>query len=356
MRTFLFYISGHGFGHATRQIAVMESLYKQAPDSRIIVRTQAPKYVFDYYCRCPYEYFEVAIDTGVIEEGILGVNIPETYNRLAALEEVSDEIIATEVQFIRENSVDAVVFDLPPLAPEISSQSGIPSFGIGNFTWDFIYSGYEETHPQFSESIERIRANYHKTALMMRLPLSHSLNQFGRIERIPLIARKSTADREALRYELGLRPSQTAVLIALRGESVDGLMESADGNEVVLLSFGESRRSGVLSLGTKWQQRFTDVLVASDVVLSKPGYGVVSECIANHRPLLHLPRSDFRESEVLIQETKQYLPEEQLTLTEIKEGVLGERAIRLGRKAKHHDWQGVRVDGADVAADMILSY
>jgi L-arabinokinase len=38
---------------------------------------------------------------------------------------------------------------------------------------------------------------------------------------------------------------------------------------------------------------------SADVVISKPGYGVVSECFLNGTPLLYIPRMDFAEYPVL---------------------------------------------------------
>ena len=43
---------------------------------------------------------------------------------------------------------------------------------------------------------------------------------------------------------------------------------------------------------------YADLVAASDVVVSKPGYGIVSECIANDTPLLYTPRGRFAEQDV----------------------------------------------------------
>lgn len=47
---------------------------------------------------------------------------------------------------------------------------------------------------------------------------------------------------------------------------------------------------------------FPDVLNAADVVVSKFGYGAVSECIAAHKRLLCPPRLNFREDEIFVRE------------------------------------------------------
>jgi L-arabinokinase len=46
--------------------------------------------------------------------------------------------------------------------------------------------------------------------------------------------------------------------------------------------------------------RNEDLVRAVDVVVSKPGYGIISECLANHTALLYTSRGDFREYQVLV--------------------------------------------------------
>ena len=47
MPTIAFYISGHGFGHASREIEIINALFARRPDLRILVRTDAPRWLFD---------------------------------------------------------------------------------------------------------------------------------------------------------------------------------------------------------------------------------------------------------------------------------------------------------------------
>ena len=43
----VFYISGHGFGHASRSIEVINAILARRPETRIGVRTSAPRWLFD---------------------------------------------------------------------------------------------------------------------------------------------------------------------------------------------------------------------------------------------------------------------------------------------------------------------
>ena len=53
--------------------------------------------------------------------------------------------------------------------------------------------------------------------------------------------------------------------------------------------------------------RYEDLVAAADVVVTKPGYGIISECIANDTAVLYTSRGQFVEYEVLVAGMPKYL-------------------------------------------------
>jgi L-arabinokinase len=53
--------------------------------------------------------------------------------------------------------------------------------------------------------------------------------------------------------------------------------------------------------------RYEDLLGAADVVLTKPGFGIISECLANETALVYTSRGEFREYDVLVREMPKFL-------------------------------------------------
>ena len=53
--------------------------------------------------------------------------------------------------------------------------------------------------------------------------------------------------------------------------------------------------------------RYEDLVRAVDVVATKPGYGIISECIANDTALLYTSRGHFAEYDVMVREMPRYL-------------------------------------------------
>ncbi|RKY85056.1 hypothetical protein DRQ09_07810 [candidate division KSB1 bacterium] len=59
---------------------------------------------------------------------------------------------------------------------------------------------------------------------------------------------------------------------------------------------------------TEEKIQFEDLVSSSDIVLSKPGYGIISDCIANKTPLVHIQRWDFLETDILVKDLNKYIP------------------------------------------------
>jgi len=295
--TVAYYLSGHGFGHATRAVLVMEALHRLVPGLRLCIRSTVSEALLRKYLRLPFELEPVQLDSTVVESGILAVDVPATAAAYRAWLPTREATIAREAEWARENGVGIVVFDAPPAAAVVASEAGVPSVGITNFTWDFIYSDYKGDDPIFADAVRQCRADYAQATLGIQLPLGHQQNQYTHVERVPLVARRTAVDRESIRRELGITEGRPVLVVALRGASTDLVV---DGSQVEVLSFGELNGPGVRRLSAEWDQRFSEVLAAGDVVLSKPGYGVCSECIANGKPLIHLRRSRFAEAELLV--------------------------------------------------------
>ena len=98
--------------------------------------------------------------------------------------------------------------------------------------------------------------------------------------------------------------------------------------------------------------RYEDLVRAVDVVLSKPGYGIISECLANDTALLYTSRGDFIEYDVLVAAMPRFL----------RAAFIDHDDLFACRWAAHLDAllsqpappDRPAVDGADVAAAFLL--
>ena len=62
-----FYVSGHGFGHASRDIEVLNELGRSGRRSASSLRTSAPRWIFDLTLKRPVDWRPRESDTGVVQ-------------------------------------------------------------------------------------------------------------------------------------------------------------------------------------------------------------------------------------------------------------------------------------------------
>ncbi|HQU42090.1 MAG TPA: glycosyltransferase family protein, partial [Pirellulales bacterium] len=136
----LYYVSGHGYGHATRTSEILRSLVTLRPDCTLHVRSNVPPHLFDGIERVRYHACSRSLDPGVVEESdSLGVDVPGTLNAIERYYCEREQHVAQEVRWVAEHDISLIVADFPPLAGEVAAACGLPCLGIGNFTWDWIY-------------------------------------------------------------------------------------------------------------------------------------------------------------------------------------------------------------------------
>ena len=306
-----FCISGHGFGHASRQVEVINAFGALRPDQPVIVCTRASRWLLDRTIRVPVTIVEEALDTGAIQHDSLAIDIPATLDIASRFEAGADTRAAALAARLCAQGVRVVVSDAPPLASTAARLAGAASVVLANFTWDWIYEDLAADHPEHGELPARLGARYAETDAAWRLPMHGGFATFSTVLDYPWIARRSRRDPGDVRRAIGADDSRPLVLISFGGYGVAGmrLAQHADAPYRVVLSGGAAHapldtpadalhvdRERLDDLGV----RYEDLVAACDVVASKPGYGIVSECVANDTALLYTGRGRFAEYPVMV--------------------------------------------------------
>ena len=91
----------------------------------------------------------------------------------------------------------------------------------------------------------------------------------------------------------------------------------------------------------------------ADVVVTKPGYGIISEAIANGAALLYTSRGQFVEYDVLVREMPRYLRAQFIEQDKLLEGRLDRGAATAPERSRRAP-ERPALNGAEIAAEEIL--
>ena len=81
----VFYVSGHGFGHASRTIEVINAVLARRPETRVGVRTSAPRWLFDLTVKGKVAFSTLECDTGVVQIDALTLDEADTIGPLVSV-------------------------------------------------------------------------------------------------------------------------------------------------------------------------------------------------------------------------------------------------------------------------------
>ena len=354
--TVMIAVSGHGFGHAVRCAEVARVLLERG--IRVKIRTDAPAWLF------PAAAEQVAspgwpLDVGVAQHGGLELDIDETRRQWQAFARDFEARAEAEARLLRDHQVHVVLGDIPPLAFAAAARAGVAAVAMSNFSWDWIYGAW----PNFEHIVDVVRAAYQQADVLYRLPFhspdADAFSAFTRLEDVPLIARRATRARCEVRAELGLPAQARVVLLSFGGFAARGLDLGALGEWArytfvltppVALS-ATDLPANVVALNRS-PSDYVSLVGASDVVVTKPGYGIVADCLANRVALLFTDRGPFREYDVLAEQLPrlghaQYIPRDALLA-----GQLGPSLDALF--ASQAVWTDLPIHGAEVVASHML--
>ncbi|HSP95999.1 MAG TPA: hypothetical protein VL049_01985 [Candidatus Dormibacteraeota bacterium] len=352
------YVSGHGFGHASRVCEVLRELRRRRPDVAIAVRSPVPRWFFELSLGGDFSHADCRLDVGAVQADSLAVDIDATAAAYAAIEARRAALITAETAALSASRPRLLLADIPALAFDIAAALAIPGIAVTNFSWDWIYADYAAERPAFAPLVAALRRSYGRASLLCRLPLHGDLSAFPRVRDVPLVARRATLDRDHVRARLDLPRQRRLVLLSFGGiglsldalPSLDGVGFVSTAGAAVggggprgcrVLAHDELGRAGV---------RYEDLVGAVDAVLTKPGYGIVAECIANRTAIVYTARGRFAEYDCLVAGIEAHLANAFIDPADLRAG--------RWRAALDQAWAmpmppPIPIDGAAVVAEQL---
>jgi L-arabinokinase len=357
----VFYISGHGFGHASREIELINALASRLPAYDIVVRTSAARWIFDRTVRVPFTLIEGACDTGVVQIDSLHLDARKTIEEAAAFYRQLPRHTAREAALLREHDAAFVIADAPPLGCVAARAAGVPCAVLSNFTWDWIYEGYVDQLAAAPDLLPLLRDAYRAAPEAWRLPFHGGFATFDQIIDVPLIARHARHEPDEVRRLLHLPSGVPLALSSFGGYGVrDFNPESLDCLDTWCVVTTGAHAAPPLPRGAAFVDerklydaglRYEDLVRAVDVVVTKPGFGIVAECIANDTAMLYTSRGRFVEYEVMVEEMPRFLRCQYLDVASLLAGRWRDALERL--RLQPPAPERPRTDGAAVVAEMI---
>jgi len=308
VKTLAFYVSGHGLGHIARQCIIIDALLKTDPTLTIYIRTKAHPWFAKEKFGDRVFFESVQCDTGVHQIDSLNLLKKDSLADFETFYKNSNGFYKRELQFIQKKQINLIITDFSPFALVLGKKASLPVIGCSNFTWDFIYEPYTKEFPGYQWIPEIIREMHAHCTLMLRFPFHHPYSGFPLIKDLPITANISRLPQKEIRKRLNLPANKPCVLLSFGGFSIHDFQSKwIEYQQDVALVAAETTKwdvPGLTNLKRKTIQKaelhYCDLVKMADVVITKPGYGIVTDCWANGTGMIYTSRGEFAEYPILV--------------------------------------------------------
>ncbi len=314
------YISGHGFGHATRAAAVLDALLDRLPGWEAVIKTTAPAWLF-WSLGPRHTIIAAEVDAAPVHENPFTLDLEATLRRMATWLHRQEDWIRQETRWLADMAPGLVLADISPLALAAAHRAGIPSALVANFTWEWILRRLPTGDPRAGSLADRYEP-FTRLATWCFVPWPGTW-ELAHPYPIPvgLIGRRCPLGREDARARLGLPPATTAALLTFGG--LDGgtvPLAIPGGTDDLLLLSTVPRPSLPRCFTVAREVPHACLVQAADVVVGKLGYSTVAESLIHGTPFLVFPRPGWPEEDPLFEALSSCVPTARMTSEALRSG------------------------------------
>lgn len=299
-----YFVTPHGFGHAARAVAVMEALAEIDPAVQFEIFTTVPAWFFQDSLGAVFNYHHLETDVGLVQKSAFQADLDDTLRCLSDFFPLAPPLIAQIAETINVLNCLLVICDIAPMGILVAKEAGVPSLLVENFTWDWLYGQYTGCDSRINRYIEYLEpifkaADYHIQAepVCDRHPCDLSAAP---------VSRKIKTAASEVRKHLGVPPSGKMVLITTGGipQTYGFLDRLADLREITFVMPGAGQQMKIVAnliiLPHRSDFYHPDLVGAADAVIGKVGYSTLAEVYHGGIPFGYVARSDFRESDSMV--------------------------------------------------------
>lgn len=319
------YISSHGFGHMTRCLSLIENILKNTQYNIYIACGKkqndfARIYLSKYESRIMYK--DLVTDIGLInKKNTLEVDTEKLENKLVEFVSSWDDVVNKEVEELKKLNIKSIVCDISPIGCLVGKKLNLPTTFISNFTWieQYEHLGIDE------DLINKFRTAYSNINKFIQYDLCLAKDYINSNEVYDggFVCReidKLKVDEIKAKYgkSIFITCGKSASLNCINIKNFSGTIFTTSGIDITTDKECNIVKLPIDILDTQ------NYIAASDIVISKAGWGTIAEAIIGHTNLVLIDRPSAKEDTFNIEKIKENklgisIKEQDLTNIDIQE-------------------------------------
>jgi hypothetical protein len=298
MKNLVLDISAHGLGHMAQVAPVIRRLMASHSNLNVVIRSDhAPELIHEFVgqrLHCAPLPSEPILEM----DGPLSVNRKATEASFTKFHDQWERNVRLRAERLATFKPDVLVADIPYVSLAAANRLSIPSIALCSYNWRDARRFFTGREDKIDWQIEQA---YQSASIFLQpiphMPMDYLLNRRS----IGPIARRGLTRSEELRRLLGLQSRQKMVLVTFGGIAGDHSFGLPEDPEIFWIAKDRTEcASGSTASISDIPLPFIDILASVDAVVSKEGYGTLTEAACNGARLLMLTRQDWPETPYFI--------------------------------------------------------
>lgn len=309
MTKLLLGITDQGLGHLAQSAPIVAELRRRRPDMQFSVRTGLPRIAVERRITPPFDLVPAEEDFGVVMGPSFEVDGAATYERYLALHGDYDQNVDRLARWLVAERYDGVLTNVSYLLLAAAREAGLPSLAMSSLNWLDMFNRYCSEFERSDEIFAQIRDSY-STSVFCRLTPGMPMPGLKTVPIQETIAVRGVNRRSELCRAFKLSVDARIVVFAFGGLHAVTPPRWRAATGAGHLIFGPTPWCAE---GTPWHDpeqagmAFADLLASADLVITKAGYGVITELAAAGVPALLVGR-DWPEAPHLVEWLGRYVP------------------------------------------------
>lgn len=351
-------ITGHGFGHVAQSALVLNALAEKT-DVDLTVRSSAPEQLLRSRIQNNFLHLREHSDFGMRMRSALEVDVEQTALAYAALHAQWGALVERQAEWLLDQRIEAVFSNISYLVLAAARRAGIPSVALCSLNWANIYHKYCGHLEGSGPVLAQMFAAYNDAHCFICPEPSMPMPGIDNIISVgPLVEHAHNCRPELLKH-LGCADAAQLVLVAPGGIPTHFDLASWPQKKglIWLITWpAELSRADMVAVD-QLPYAFSDILAASDVVMTKPGYGTVTEAVYHAKPVLYTLRGDWPEEPALHQWLTRYVPTCEVSQAAfLSADVVDKIEALIGEKASLSNFPAPPAPGVQQAVTCILAH
>jgi UDP:flavonoid glycosyltransferase YjiC (YdhE family) len=352
---YAFFISPHGFGHASRSLAVMEALRDLDRKAYFHIFTTVPEWFFSPSLAGNFSWHPLGCDVGFAQTDPFSIDFKATQESLAGLLPFRSDLIEAVARQLAGCCL--VVSDIAPLGIDAAAKAGIPSVLLENFTWDHIYEYFLPDHPFLGKWRSLLGQIYSRADYCIQTePLCLRKDDADLL--VGPVSRRPKLSGARVREALSIGAYSKIVLVSLGGFPClipDFEAASAKYPDSIFVVPSDKKRAvrrGNLMFLPQWSELpHADIVHQANALVCKAGYSTLAEGYCAGVPTVAILRDHYPETSTLASFVERILGGTCLMPGSLKDGSW----IALIPKLLEQDRQPGRPSAAGEVARFLLA-